>query len=1027
MVLQLARNLSYHLHRAEAEEVDALLADVKFDDMAREAVTRRAVELVEEIRATPRKAGELEAFLQHFALTSEEGLALMVLAEALLRIPDAATRDALIEDRLTASDWHMDGQVEDWLVRLSALGLGIGSKVLRSVLAKVGAPVMRRAILEAVKIMGRQFVLGETIESAMSRAAAFEKQGYRVSYDRLGEAARTQKDADRYFDAYQDVLTKMKSSVKGRTVPPGLSVKLSALHPRYFYAQKEACIPALTERVVELARLAADRDLSLTIDAEECHRLGISLDIFENVLKSKLPKGWDGFGLAVQAYQTRCPAVLDWLEEISVQYKTRLQVRLVKGAYWDTEIKMAQIEGLSQYPVFTRKANTDLSWLVCAQRLLEKRDMFYPMLATHNAHNVAAVLEMTNKDHTGFEFQRLHGMGETLYDHLIKDKNIEVCVYAPVGPHEDLLPYLVRRLLENGANSSFVHKLRDPTVAPESLVKDPVTAVELHPVKRHRKIPLPKDLYGHERLNSRGFPLYDHAVISRLKDKYAETFAGKKQLNAAPLINGDTDQTGTPRKVFSPSDTSRLVGYVFDARKEHVDNAFGVAKAASESWSRVAADKRAEVLEAFADKMEDEMESLMAICAVEAGKTIPDALAEVREAVDFCRYYAVQGRKDFDKSGLPLPGPTGETDVLTLEAQGIFVCISPWNFPLAIFTGQIVAAIMAGNAVIAKPAEQTSLIACRAAELLLESGLPKDVLTLLPGDGEIGAALVQHPDVGGVAFTGSTEVARLINRTLAAKDGPIVPLIAETGGQNVMIVDSSALTEQVVDDVVLSGFGSTGQRCSALRVLYLQDDIADRTIEMIKGAMACLRLGDPSEISSDLGPVIDKDALKILLDHKSFLETHATILAEAPLDKALEASGHFFAPVLAEIDSIRDLPREIFGPVIHVVRYAEDRLEQVMQDIIDTGYGLTFGVHSRIATRIAHLADQAKVGNVYVNRTMTGAVVGVQPFGGRGLSGTGPKAGGPHYLHRFATEKVVTINTTASGGNASLVSIGDDG
>jgi RHH-type proline utilization regulon transcriptional repressor/proline dehydrogenase/delta 1-pyrroline-5-carboxylate dehydrogenase len=754
------------------------------------------------------------------------------------------------------------------------------------------------------------------------------------------------------------------------------------------------------------------------------------LQIIEAVAKDSALKNWDGFGLAIQAYQKRCLPLTEHLVDLARTNNRRMQIRLVKGAYWDTEVKRAQVMGLPEYPVYTRKTNTDLSYLACARVLLEARDAVYPMLATHNAHSIAAVLDLAGNDRSGFEFHRLHGMGETLHDLVLNDGSAKACVYAPCGSHEDLLPYLVRRLLENGANSSFVNKLLDPATPPEALAVDPVENARAHKIKRHPRIALPKNIYG-ERINSAGLDLTDTPTFQKLHDQIKSLDAVAYE--AAPLIGGKVEKTGAAFEVKNPA-TGDRVGKVWNASIEQVAKAFETTRKGFPAWNAAPSDDRAKALEKFADLMEKNRAELMGLCVREAGKTLDDAQAEIREAVDFCRYYARQGRKEFDANGIVLPGPTGERNVMTLHGRGTFVCISPWNFPLAIFVGQIVAALMAGNAVIAKPAEQTPIIGFRAVQLMIEAGIPADAIALLTGDGSIGAAIVQHKDVAGVAFTGSTDVARIINRTLAAKYSAIVPLIAETGGQNAMIVDSSALPEQIVDDVITSAFGSTGQRCSALRVLYVQDDIAERVLTLLKGAMAERTVGNPIDLSTDFGPVIDAEALKLLQQHRSKMQAAGKLIAEVPSpypsplrerEEAQSASGegYFFAPVAFEISDIKKLEREIFGPVLHVIRFKASDIDRVIADVNATGYGLTFGAHTRISTTMKKLANAANAGHVYINRTMIGAVVGVQPFGGQGLSGTGPKAGGHHYLHRFATEKVVSTDTTRQGGNATLVSL----
>ncbi|MEL7448197.1 MAG: bifunctional proline dehydrogenase/L-glutamate gamma-semialdehyde dehydrogenase PutA, partial [Pseudomonadota bacterium] len=801
---------------------------------------------------------------------------------------------------------------------------------------------------------------------------------------------------------------------------PGISVKLSALHPRYEIAQGGRVIKELTPKLLELAELARDAGIGFTVDAEEADRLRLSLEVFARVCRSPSLAGWNGYGLAVQAYQKRAVPLVEWLIVLARESSRRIPVRLVKGAYWDTEIKRAQENGLEGYPVFTRKSATDVSYLACARRLLAAREAIYPQFATHNAHTLASIIELAdgNRD---FEFQRLHGMGEELYAQVVDPDrlNLPCRVYAPVGSHEDLLPYLVRRLLENGANTSFVNRIVDEDAPVEEIIADPVAQLDRVQPKPHPVIPRPEALYGEARRNSRGVNLADPAALSALGEGIRKAF--DSQWTAVPLIDGSAKK-GKVRDVVSPTDRHAVVGQVVDADEAAVDVAMAAAVAAQPSWDARGGKARAQILERAADLFEEHAAELCALCVREAGKTLPDCIAELREAVDFLRYYAMYCRRDFAGPEL-LPGPTGEANSLQLIGRGVFVCISPWNFPLAIFTGQVAAALAAGNAVVAKPAEQTPLVAAAATRLLLKAGVPAGVLHLLPGDGAVvGARAVADPRLAGVAFTGSTQTAKIINRTLAARDGAIATLIAETGGQNAMVVDSSALPEQVVLDVVRSAFGSAGQRCSALRVVFLQEEIADRVLTLLRGYMDELVMGDPALMSTDVGPVIDADALAMLNAHAVRMAEKGRLVHRLEPSARL-AGGNFFGPVAVEIDSLDQLSGEVFGPFLHVIRYKAKHLDKVMDAINASGYGLTFGIHSRIDTTSRQLADQARVGNVYVNRNMIGAVVGVQPFGGCGLSGTGPKAGGPHYLHRFATEKTVTVNTAAVGGNTSLLTL----
>jgi len=1024
----------HRLYRAdEAMVVTDLVRAAALPEPARRRVEAEAARLVEGVRAARTRFGALDAFLQEFGLSTQEGVALMCLAEALLRIPDAETADALIRDKIGTADWNRHlGKADSLFVNASTWALMLTGKVVRldtaeepgrmldRLVNRVGEPIIRQAMTQAMRILGRQFVMGRTIEEALSRSRDDETHGYRHSFDMLGEAARTMADADRYFDLYSMAIKAIGGARRGRGVyaTPGISVKLSALHPRYELAQHDRVMAELLPRVKDLALKAKAAGIHLTADAEEADRLDLSLDIIEAVFRDPALDGWEGFGLAVQAYQKRALPLVGWLEELARTAGRRLMVRLVKGAYWDSEIKRAQERGLDGYPVFTRKASTDVSYLACARRLLAARDVFYPMFATHNAHTVAAILEMAG-DRQGFEFQRLHGMGEPLY-HQVVAPDMPCRIYAPVGSHEDLLAYLVRRLLENGANSSFVNRIQDEQVPVAAIVADPVARVAALPVKPHPRIPLPRDLFGIERRNSDGVDLSDPAQTEPLLGAVAASW----HWSAGPMVAGPVADR-PPAALHDPSDRHRIIGHAVEATAEDVDRALSSAAAAQRAWAARPVAERAACLDRLGDRLEAERGELVALLVREAGKTIPDALAEVREAVDFCRYYAARARADFEPK--LMPGPTGERNELRLTGRGVFVCISPWNFPLAIFLGQVAAALVAGNAVIAKPAEQTPLVAAFATALAHRAGVPDAILQLLPGDGAtVGGRLTADRRVAGVAFTGSTETAQRIALSLVQRGGPLVPFIAETGGQNAMIVDNSALPEQVVDDVVTSAFRSTGQRCSALRVLFVQDGIAPKVIRMLQGAAAELRLGDPGRLSTDVGPVIDADAQAVLLRHIERMGREGTPLVTGTVPEAL-AHGSFVAPHAFEIDRLDRLEREVFGPVLHVIRFKGDRLDAVLDAVEATGYGLTLGIHTRIDRTARRIAERMAVGNTYVNRNMIGAVVGVQPFGGEGLSGTGPKAGGPHYLYRFAAERTLTVNTTAAGGNASLVSLGEEG
>ncbi len=988
----------------EAQAVAALAARVRLDPTARERIRARALALARGIRTRAHESAGAEAFLRRFDLSTREGIVLMCLAEALLRIPDSATADALIRDKLAGTDWDARGD-DGLLVNAATWGLMLtgtlaawreapgdtAATTLRRLVARAGEPVVRAAIRQAMKIMAEQFIAGETIEQAIERAAARERLGYRYSYDMLGEVARTAADADRYLAAYEAAIDTVGAAAPAdRPVEerPGVSIKLSALHPRFEVAQARRVHAELAPRVAALCRRAAAAGIPVTLDAEEADRLELTLDLFERLARDPGTAGWDGLGLAVQAYQRRAIHVCDWLVALAAASRRRLMVRLVKGAYWDTEIKLCQVLGLDDYPVFTRKAATDVSYIACAEVLLAAGPRVFAQFATHNSLSAATVLELA-AGRTDFEFQKLQGMGDALYEQLVPAGALACRVYAPVGGHRDLLAYLVRRLLENGANSSFVHQVGDPDIPLERLLADPLEAVAPGYTPNPR-VPRPRELFP-DRLNAVGLDLSDPPVLARLGQRIA-------------------------------ADRRRALVPPADANEAEVDAAVRDAAGVWRAWDARPAGERALCLERAATALEAAIDELVSLCVREAGKTLPDAVAEVREAADFCRYYAARGRLEFG-APLALPGPTGESNRLELGGRGVFACISPWNFPLAIFTGQVAAALMAGNAVVAKPAEQTPLVAARAVALLHDAGVPPEVLRLVTGPGETtGAALVSHPAIAGVVFTGSFETARTIHRALAARDGPIVPLIAETGGLNAMVADSSALPEQVVADTIASAFQSAGQRCSAARLLLVQEEAAPRILELLAGAMAELAVGDPALPETDVGPVIDAAAKAALDSHIARLRAIGRVVAEAP---PAAVPGHFVAPIAVEI-ALADLPRrEVFGPVLHVVRWRAAELERVLDAVAATGYGLTLGIHSRIERFVERVRARLRVGNTYVNRNMIGAVVGVQPFGGEGLSGTGPKAGGPHYLARFAVERALTINTAAVGGNAALLAQGE--
>ncbi len=1024
----------------ETRCVEALLSQVKLDSAARQRIQTHATQLVEAVRQHRTHKGGVEEFLREYDLSSQEGMVLMCLAEALLRIPEVDTADKLIRDKIVTGNWsdHL-GASPSTFVNASTWGLMLTGKIIKldsrveknpatymaALVARVGEPVIRKAFRQAMRIMGHQFVMGRTIAEALKRAKSEEYRAYQHSYDMLGEAALTAKDAQRYFQDYTRAIDAIGATVDrnaGVFAAPGISVKLSALHPRYEFAQHERVMRELVPKLLALAERAKEYGMGLTVDAEEADRLDLSLDVIETVYRSPSLEGWEGFGLAIQAYQKRTIRVLDWLITLAKNGKRRIPVRLVKGAYWDSEVKRAQERGLDGYPVFTRKPNTDVSYLACARKMFAAREVLYPMFATHNAQTLSSILEMSGGNND-YECQRLHGMGEELYDEVVGEKKLGVnCrAYAPVGSHEDLLPYLVRRLLENGANTSFVNRIIDEQVPVASIVADPVAEVEALTVKPHPRIPLPNDLYGTYRHNSRGVNLTDVAVLDTLAAKMYSAMT--HEWSAAPVVGGKT-LSGKAKPSLNPADNRQTVGMIYQADADTIKLAVDIAVKAQPGWDATPADQRAAILERAASLFEEQAPELMALCVREAGKSIPDAVSEVREAVDYLYYYAARARADFS-APLRLPGPTGERNELSLHGRGVFVAISPWNFPLAIFTGQVSAALAAGNCVLAKPAEQTSLIGAHTVRLLHQAGIPGEVLHFIPGRGSVvGPHAVADPRIAGVVFTGSTETARIVNQTLANRDGIIPVLIAETGGQNAMLVDSSALPEQVVQDVMQSSFNSAGQRCSALRVLFLQEEIAPRVIEMLKGNMQELCIGDPGLLQIDVGPVIDKDAQKILNEHEDWIAKHGKTICKLELP-ASTAHGTFVAPLAVEIDSLAILKREVFGPILHVLRYKSRDLDQVIAAVNNTGYGLTLGIHTRIDSAAQYIQSRMRVGNAYVNRNMIGAVVGVQPFGGQGLSGTGPKAGGPHYMLRFATERTLTINTAAVGGNATLLSLGD--
>jgi len=994
------------LHRAPEPDVLApLLRDAALSPDARHRVESRALGLLAELRAAQAR-GWVNQFLQEYRLNTSEGMALLSLAEAFLRVPDPETADDLIADKLGDGDWNTHrGKSASRLVNTATWGLVIGRALvgdgekassLKRLMSRAGEPFVRQAVGAAMKMMGEIFVMGRTIDEAISRMGRPDNRGFTASFDMLGEAARTFPDAERYFAAYEGAIRAVGAvSEQGHSI----SVKLSALHPRYEVAQYARCVPALMEQLEALATLACRQNIPLTIDAEESERLEMSLDIIEAVAALPALKSWDGLGMAVQAYSKRARPVVAWAAALGARTGRRIAVRLVKGAYWDSEIKRTQEAGLSEYPLFTRKAATDVSYLACARDMIAARNI-YPAFATHNALTVANILEWAGESRD-FEFQRLHGMGEGLYEHLVREQGFHTRIYAPVGGHRDLLAYLVRRLLENGANSSFVHQLADERLTDRDLLADPAAKIAAVGGTRHPAIPLPEDLFMPERKNSQGLDLQDREELERVAHAVSKPLPFRGGVGEGNVTTALTSPTPNP----SPEGEGLYVSTTL---------------AAFPAWSARPIEERAACLDRLANLLEAHRDELMRICVQEAFKTIPDALAEVREAVDFCRYYAAQARSKLQP--VELPGPTGERNVLRFQGRGVWVCIAPWNFPLAIFLGQVTAALVTGNTVVAKPAPQTPRIAARAVELAYEAGVPRDALVLAPGGPEVGAALVEDVRIAGIAFTGSTATAKKIARTLVTDDDrPIVPLIAETGGINAMIVDSTALPEQVVVDVVTSAFRSAGQRCSALRLLVLQEEIAQHTLEMLRGAMDTLVVGDPADPRTDVGPVIDRGAYERLMEYRGAKQNRWLHTVTAPVD------GLFVPPTLIQADGIEDVTKEWFGPLLHVTTWPAGQLVETVRRVNGSGFGLTMGLHSRIARAAETVEAAATTGNLYVNRSMIGAIVGSQPFGGEGLSGTGPKAGGPHYLPRFVAERTTSTDTTSAGGNATLLSLEDVG
>jgi RHH-type proline utilization regulon transcriptional repressor/proline dehydrogenase/delta 1-pyrroline-5-carboxylate dehydrogenase len=994
----------------EAKVMRDLIASIRLSADEREDIAAAGAQIVDRVRDET-SPSMMESFLAEYGLSTEEGVGLMCLAEALLRVPDAETIDDLIYDKIEPSNWgaHL-GHSSSPLINASTWALLLTGKVLeddpnkpaaalRRLVRRAGEPLVRTAVAQAMKLLGRQFVLGQTIEEGLRNARDLEQEGYTYSYDMLGEAARTEADAIRYHQAYAQAVEAIAKQAKGDVrSSPGISVKLSALHPRYEYTHHATVMAELAPRALNLAQQAAAANIGFNIDAEEQDRLDLSLDVIELLLSDSSLAGWDGLGIVVQAYGKRAAPVIESLYEMAERNDRKLMVRLVKGAYWDTEVKLAQELGVASFPVFTRKLNTDVSYMACAQLLLDRRDRMYPQFATHNAHTCAAVLAMAGNDKDSFEFQRLHGMGESLHDIVRQSSGAHCRIYAPVGAHRDLLAYLVRRLLENGANSSFVNQVVDENISSADITRDPVAQVEaLGDAIANPVIRRPLELFAPQRVNSRGYRVNEPASITPLMQA-REAFADH-QWSAGPMIAGDPAPLGEPRTVVSPADPHRVVAEVYDATVDEVRQALDAAEDGFTQWSAWPVSERANLLRRAADLYEDNVAELTAITTREAGKTVLDGIAEVREAVDFLRYYADEAeRLDDETPGMPC---------------GVFVCISPWNFPLAIFSGQIAAALAAGNAVIAKPAEQTPVIAARAVALMREAGLPTAALQLLPGDGPtVGGPLTSDPRIAGVCFTGSTEVAQIIHRTLAQNAGPAAVLIAETGGLNAMIVDSTALTEQAVRDILISSFQSAGQRCSALRMLYVQEEARERLLEMLYGAMEALTIGDPWNLATDVSPVIDTDAQQDISAYTAACEAAGKLLKILPAP----AQGTYVSPAVIEVDGIADMEREVFGPILHVSSFKAREIDSIVDDINARGYGLTFGLHTRIDDRVQQIVERIRAGNAYVNRNQIGAIVGSQPFGGEGLSGTGPKAGGPHYVERFQ-RRATTEDVAAPRGD----------
>ncbi|MGL9725676.1 MAG: bifunctional proline dehydrogenase/L-glutamate gamma-semialdehyde dehydrogenase PutA [Wolbachia sp.] len=1033
---ELRKRLQEFYRADEKNYVRYLVKKVELSTDSKNRIYNIAKQVVEKIKGN--KLDIIDSFIQQYSLSNDEGIALMCLAESLLRIPDNYTIDELIKDKITNQVWsrHL-GRSSSLFVNASTWSLVIGSSILKSngedskfyhvisrLLKNLGEPIIRKAVKQAILMLGKHFIAGETIERALEDIKSDDSSKYLYSFDMLGEAACTIGDAEEYFNLYMHSIKVIGESTDTNDCfkSHGISIKLSSLHPRYEFSQFGDIAEELRTKVLELCHEAKKYNISLCIDAEESERLEMSLVLFGQLRLDESLSQWEGLGLAVQAYQKRALSVLDFIEDVAIRSKHKIMMRLVKGAYWDSEIKRTQELGLSDYPVFTRKSYTDVCYLACAQKLLSKANHFYPCFGTHNAHTFATIIELADKNHPGFEFQRLHGMGKCLYDYVMSEltTNIDCRIYTPIGKYSDLLPYLIRRLLEKGANSSFVNQINDPNIKIEELVSDPLEKAKSLEYEPHPSIPLPRNIFGEERKNSLGMDISDSVVVSQFANDIKE-FCEKKW-KVGPIIDGESlFNSAEFTEVVNPAHLENVVGEVSNTTSDQALNALEIAHSAFTEWQNVSAGERAKYLERAADLFEKRMKELIYILIVEAGKILPDAIAEVREAVDFLRYYAMVAKNELN-NWKKLPGPTGEDNFIFFEGRGVFLCISSWNFPLAIFIGQVSAALAAGNTVLAKSAEQTPIIAYEAVKILHEAGIPKNALHFIPENGQhLDKILVPDHRISGVAFTGSTQTAQIINRMLASRDGPIVPLIAETGGLNAMIVDSSAFLEQVTTDVLISAFRSAGQRCSALRVLFIQEDIAEKQIKMICDAAQELKIGDPIQLSTDIGPIIDKASIDMLTKHTEKMSRNkdSNLLSKVLMDTNFH-NGYFFSPYIYEIQKISQLKQEVFGPILHIIRFNKSQLNEVVSDINNTGYGLTFSLQSRVQSQIDLISKKISVGNVYINRNQIGAAVGIQPFGGRGISGTGPKAGGHNYLQRFSTEKVVSINTTACGGNTAL-------